>query len=50
MGILMLNYYTPDPPTQIAFVGMTCFSPISGLAGLILGLTGSLPGTKKRPQ
>jgi hypothetical protein len=51
-GALIGLFYlkTPDPPTRMAFGGTMCFSPICGIVGLVLGIRGELPGTKKRTE
>jgi hypothetical protein len=38
--------HDPDPPTEMAFGFAMCFSPVSGVIGLVLGLCRLLPGTK----
>jgi hypothetical protein len=48
-GLIALFYLkAPDPPTEAAFGGIMCFSPICGIVGLVLGIRGKLLGTKKR--
>ena len=47
-GVFIAMYLpeAPDPPTETAFMFVTCFSPISGICGLVFGLRRRLPGTK----
>jgi hypothetical protein len=44
--IFFIHYHDPDPPTELLFVAVTFFSPVSGLIGITLGLLRKLPGTK----
>jgi hypothetical protein len=49
-GIIAVFYLPqdPDPPTEMAFMGTMCLSPIAGILGLVLGVRGKLPGTGKQ--
>jgi hypothetical protein len=47
MGWLLLQWNTPDPPTEIMFAAFICFSPLSAITGFILSFLEKLPGTKK---
>lgn len=45
---IFLLHRSSDPPTELLFLATMTLCPLAGLSGIVLGLLGKLPGTKRR--